>query len=248
MPKVAVTMPGKMGDALYALPFIRDLANQVGPVDFYTSTYCRPMIDFMQYQTCIANAYVCEDYKIERMDLGVQPWDMTPHIPAKYDSVYHCGFRRVPDRALHQFIAVQHGVFKPLAVEYDFPATELLPTEPYYVMAPRGETSWKQVFLRFIELSPIPVYIIGGEGDFIGDSLPEYNKTGLSLLKTCEWISKSKGFIGLGSAMLVLANGFPGVRKVVPHHGYEYDYRHFIKTADNFYLQNPTAEQLLEVL
>lgn len=246
--KVAVTHPGKIGDALYSLPFIRDLAEQVGAVDFYTSEYCNPLIPFFQYQSCINSAQVANGYRVERMDIGAQPWSMASYIPDTYDAVYECGFRQVPHCALHQFIALQHGVFKPLAVEYEFPKTMNPPEEPYIVLAARGETSWKETFLRLIELSPVPVYLIGGAGDFIGNSLAEYDKTGLSLLETCEWISKSRGFVGLGSAMLVLANGFPHVRKVVPHHGYEYDYRHFIYTAANYYLQNPSAEHILETL
>jgi hypothetical protein len=163
------------------------------------------------------------------MDMGMQPYEVP--VPDGYDEVFHCGFRTVPHMALHQFIAAQHGVHKPLAVQYEIP-DRLPPTDhAYYIMAPRGESTWKQTFLEVPDKLPYPCYTIGAKGEDIGGN--GIDMTGMSLLDTLWWLSYAKGFIGLGSSQLVLANGFPGLRKVVPHHGYEYDYRHFIYQAQN---------------
>lgn len=244
MAKIAVTHPGKLGDALYTLPLMRHIYKTTGEkVDFWTSEYCRPMLRLMQNQSCIANAYIHQTYKAERFDLGVQPYQMHVNY-ADYERVYHAGFRMVPQFDLPRWIMAQcgiHHIDPEIYYEYDALAHPLQ-YDPYIVIAPRGETTWKQVFLDVIAKSPINVYIIGGPGDYIGAG---HDKTDLDMYDTLPIIANAQAFIGIGSSQLVLANGFPNIKKVVPHHGFEYDMRHFLYSPNHFYLVNPSADQIL---
>lgn len=243
MNKIACSHPGKMGDAIYALPAIRkacEIDNAIA--DFYTSDYCKPLKKLFEYQSCINKVCIPDNYVIERMDMGVQPYQMPIDISI-YKRTYQMGFRWVPDRTIPDFIALSVGIPLPVVVEYEYPDFETL-DEPYVVIAPRGETSFKQLFLDFIAICPIPCVVIGGVGDDIGDG---YNQTGLNLLETTTWISKSIGFFGLMSSQLALANGFD-IPKIAPHNGINWDMRHVVYSDTNFYPVNPTVEEILRIL
>lgn len=96
---IAVSHPGKMGDALYALPTARLLYGIHGEkIDFYTSDYCAPLTNLIEYQSYINKVVIPADYKIERMDIGCQPWQMP--IPAEYTHIFQLGFRGVPNQAI----------------------------------------------------------------------------------------------------------------------------------------------------
>jgi len=240
MTPIAASHPGKLGDALYSLPFIRYLANSTGfPVDYYTSTYCEPMRKLMEYQSCVNSFTVLEDFVIERYDIGCQPWLMP--IPDKYSKVYHCGFRNVPDRMLHQYIAAIHGIYEPLAIEYEYPTlTEPLSNENYIVIAPRGQTSFRQLFNEIAE--NYNTVVIGGKDEYTGRGR---DCTGLDMLDTLSILSKAKGFIGLMSSQLVLANGFDIPR--IGLNGVWSDMRHAINTARNIYPKEPEKITLADI-
>jgi len=237
---IAVTHPGKMGDTLYALPLARLLYGINGEkIDFYTSEYCRPLKELIEYQTYINECIIPADYTIERMDMGCQPWQMP--VQEGYTQVYHAGFRSVPDRAIHQFIAMQAGYNVPLGISYDYPYGYTF-TSDYICIAPRGETSFKQLFNDLADSTN--AVIIGGEGDYTGHGM---DFTGLSMLETVSLLSKAKGFVGLMSSQLVLANGFP-YPKIAPHDGKSWDMRHVIYTEYNHYPINPTLADLKALL
>jgi len=248
--KLAFAHPGKLGDSIYSLPAMRYICNKLNRTcDFYTSEYCKPMKRLFEYQSFVDGFYIPENYRIERMDMGVQPWYI-PIDGSVYDVVWQLGFRQTPDRPLPNFIAITAGIQanKNLEIRYDCPDFETL-DEPYIVIAPRGRTTFEPLYQDIIDKSPVKVVQVGGHGDIVGEASHEntVDKTGMDMLETCTWIKKSKGFVGLMSANLVLANGFD-LPRVSPHDGKSWDMRHVVRGEYNHYPVNPTAEEVLEIL
>jgi ADP-heptose:LPS heptosyltransferase len=237
---IACSHPGKIGDTLYALPTIKKLAEMnEEKIDFYTSDYCKPLKRLFEYQPYIDGFYIPAKYKIKRMDMGVQPWRM-PIDLQYYHKVYHLGFRSVPDRPLHKFIAHQTGLGEIGETWYSYRKFNTS-DKPYVVVAPRGETTFKQLFVDFVNNFHLDVVIIGGKEDYIGCG---WNLCGTDFLETVTWIANSKGFLGLQSSQLALANGFD-IPKVAVHDGIHWDMRHVIRSDTNFYPINPTLEEIL---
>ena len=254
MNTIAISHPGKIGDALYTLPIIRFFcAEWDATAHFYTSEYCKPMTRLMEYQSCISHVIIPPSYRILRMDVGVQPWQM-PIDVSKYNRVVHLGFRGAPGEYLPVYMAKQCGALlsKLPRVYYEYPEINTL-DDPYFCLAPRGETTYKELFRSVIINSPVAVAIIGGPHDNITMAertiynKPIVNLAGLDMLETVSWLSKCVGFVGLMSAMLVLANGFD-MPKVVPHDNRHWDLRHVLKTPSHKYLILPTVPQIMEGL
>lgn len=245
MASLAAAHPGKMGDTLYVLPTLRYIYGQTGNhFDFYTSDYCEPLRELFEYQPYIDNFYVLENYKIERMDIGVQPWAMP--VPQNYNHIYQMGFQSVPDDAIHQWMARQQGIDVALAVHYEHPSTRYLHglklPDDYICIAPRGSTTFINTFNGIADA--MPSVIIGSKSDYTGHG---FDATGLDMLKTVTILSRARGFVGLMSSQLVLANGFP-YPKVAPWDGRSWDMRHVIKQASNHYPIDPSVEEVLQLL
>lgn len=241
---IACTHPGKMGDTLYSLPTVKELCKRhKTKADFITSSYCEPLGSLIEYQPYINKFIVSEDYVIERTDIGVQPWLMPVH--GEYEAVYHLGFRGVPDTRIDHYIAKSIGLDRIPPIKYEYPYPKYLPVDDYYILAPRGETSYKQTFLDFMKCSNLLVLQVGGD-DFIGGE-NTLNFTNLSFLETASLIAYSKGFVGLMSSQLVLANGF-NIPRIAPHDGRSWDMRHVVYEYYNYYPVNPTGEQILSLL
>lgn len=259
MTKYAVTHPGKIGDALYTLPTIKYLYELSGnKVDFYTSHYCRPIKELFEYQSCINKVIISEGYVVERMDMGCQPIYI-PTPDGEYDTVFHLGFRGIPDKRLDWFMAESVGIepYKLPQVSYEFPDFKYLDLANSYhiTLASRGETSYKDLFLDLItHTGPAqhrkPIVQIGSREEFIGSLYisNNFNMTGLNLLETCYILSKASVFIGLMSSQLVLANGFPDLIKIVPHDGKSWDMRHVLYSDNHKYLVNPTLTEILNII
>jgi len=242
MDKLGISHPGKIGDTLYAVPIAREVCKRHGTTcDFYTSEYCLPLKRLLEYQPFIDKVIVPGAYEIDNMGCGIQPWDMP--VPNIYERIYSLGFRRVPDRPLHEFIAASIGLGGELEIKYDYPNLDI-PDEDYIVLSARGETTYKDLFLDIIEKSPIRVIQIGAAGEAIGD---DTGITGLDMLETLAWIAKSKAYIGLMSSQLVLANGFP-IPKVAPHDGRSWDMRHVVYSEYNHYPINPNPETVFRLV
>jgi hypothetical protein len=247
---IAVSHPGKMGDALYALPTARALCELWdAEADFYTSEYCKPMTRLVEYQSYIRNVIIPPAYRILRKDVGVQPWQM-PIAVNLYHKVAHLGFRSVPFTNIPLFIAKQVGAPLELLqrIYYDYPEIDTL-DEPYICVAPRGNTTYKGLFRSVVHNSPVAAVVIGGPIDSITEEKytnhdkPIVDLCGLDMLETVSWLSKCVGFVGLMSAMLVLANGFD-MPKIVPHDGIHWDMRHVLYTDSHKYLVAPTEQDI----
>lgn len=250
MAKLAAAHPGKLGDALYTLPMMRYIYGQTGAhFDFYTSDLCLPLKELFEYQPYIDNFIIAPGYQVERTDMGVQPWYI--NVPSNYEHVYQMGFQTVPDEALHQYMAKQHGIAVPLAVHYEYPDLMSLDDEypfdgtlpnDYICIAPRGDTSFRNLFNSVADRTTS--VIIGGKGDYTGHGI---NMTDLNMLDTLTILSGAKGFLGLMSSQLVLANGF-SFPKVAPWDGISWDMRHVIRQSSNHYPINPSTEEVLALL
>jgi ubiquinone/menaquinone biosynthesis C-methylase UbiE len=243
MGKIACAHPGKMGDALYALPAIRELCRRRGArADFYTSSYCAPLRRLFEAQECIDKFVVSPDYVLVDFGCGARPWDVP--VPGGYDAVFQMGFREYPPDSIPDYIARCAGLPPGLPIKYDFdlPAPDI--AGPYIVTAPRGHTAYSPVFRAVADYSPIPVVEVGAAGDGTG-SPRAVDRTGLDMLEVLPWLAGCRGFFGLHSAMLVLANGFPVVR-VAPQGGW--DMRHVVRSVYNHYPSEPGADEVLRLL
>lgn len=257
----ATSHPGKHGDALYALPAIRALAQKYNvKCDFYTSSYCEPLRDLFMAQECINNFYVAPNYEIQRMDMGVQPW-YVPIDANCYGAIHHLGFQNVPDIDIPGYIAREAGVTAG-PIHYDVPSgmpfwddfLERVNLKKYYVLAPRGMTDYLEVFRQVVRWSQIPAVIVGSESDVdyfrnqeTGRGIENALLEPVSYLETAYIMSRSQGFVGLMSSQLVLANGF-NIPKVVPHDGKSWDMRHVVRNEYIEYPILPTANEILELL
>lgn len=247
MGKIACCHPGKMGDALYALPAVRELCRRHGTqADFYTSEYCRPMLQLVEKQSCIDQALVCPGYTPDNFGCGGQPWQMP--VPAKgYDAVYQLGFRQSPPCALPDYIASVVGLPSGLPVRYDFDTSTLTLDEPYIILAPwLPGNSYSELFREIIGTCPLRVVEIGSVAEKSGSS-KSVDQTGLSMYDTLPWLARSSGFVGLMSSQLVLANGFD-IPRVSPHDGKSWDMNHVVQSPFNHYPIAPSARTVLKLL
>ena len=237
---IAASHPGKIGDALYALPTIKSLAIKYNcKVDFYTSEYCRPLESLFRRQSYINDFIVMKNYRIENFMCGVQPWNMNVD-QANYDKVFELGFCRHPDKCLSNFIAESVQV-EIADIEYEFDDCNSIEGE-YVVLAARGDNC----FLDFIKKSPFKIVQIGGYGDFIGLSNESLNKTGLSMLDVLPILKHCKAFVGQISSQLVLANAFD-IPKIAVSDG-SADGSHLIYSSNNFYTIGCNAEEIIYLL
>jgi len=237
---------GLIGDALYALPTIRELCKKHDcKADFYTSPHCAPMKSLILYQDCINDFIVTKEFDNE---CNVKPWKVGfRDIPdGKYDAFYDLSFHSFPDRPLPKFIADNAGV-ELGPIKYQCP-NDYLPMNGYYVFAPRAnqDRHWGALFRELSWKTDKPVIFIGGKGEMTGGS-KGFDTTGNDMLRMTELIAGSDGFIGVPSAPLVIAHGFD-IPKVVIHDGRNFGHMHVVRDDFTKYLINPTAEQVLKAL
>ena len=244
---IAITMPGNTGDMLYALPTARVLCAAHNTVcDFYTASTSRHAQALLEYQPFIRRMIIPETYVVQRRDMGTQPWLM-PVPEHTYDAVYHLGYRGIPDRSLHQYIAHQIGLELPLAITYAYPNETPAIIKPYVCVSSRGETSYKPLFIdlsKALTNANVGVVQIGAKGEFVGVGV---DKTGVDMLDTLTLLAHSEGFVGLMSTQLVLANGFP-IPRIAPHDGIQWDMRHVVNTSFNAYPVNPSVADIKALL
>lgn len=237
---IAVAHPGKLGDALYALPTLRYLCSRHNcKADFFTSSYCAPIFRLLEHQTCIRKVIVPEGYIPENGYCGIQPWQM-PVPQEGYDAVYQLGLRDAPNKILPDFIAESVGAPAGLPIYYQYPETKVL-GEPYIVIAPGKDRRFRATCIDLVKRCPVKCVIIGAPNEHIGIGI---DATKLDPLDSIPWIAGSRGFVGMMSSPLVLANAFP-IPKVVFDDGETWDMRHVMRGPLNFYPVLPTAQQIM---
>lgn len=254
MNKIAFAHPGRMGDVLYCLPTIKYICARLEcKADFWTSEYCSPLKSLFEYQDYVDKFYVAPNYKLDNWGCGGQPWYI--QIPQDdYKTTYQLGFRSTPDCRLDHFIGKQVGVDPILLdrVQYQYPFDlRFRLTSPYIILAPRGETSYKQTFLDFIQTANANMYAtvqVGGNDDFIGErTVFNHDYTGVDFLNTCQLMVLARAFVGMQSSQLVLANGF-SLPKIAMQDGISWDMRHVINSGSNYYPINPSANDIMNII
>lgn len=214
MNKIAVTMPGKMGDVLYSLPAVRCLCQKHNTkADFWTSNYCSPLKKLMEYQSCIDQYLINEDYVIDHMGMGVQPWYLSVPNENDYEAVYHLGFREFPEIHIPDYICNLVKMPIEQKLYYEYPNIPTLGKD-YIIVAPRGEEFWISLIKDLSEGPSVNIVQIGASGDYVGNI--GIDKTGLDFLETTTWIAKAKVFMGCTSSQVVIAEGFPISRYIKP--------------------------------
>lgn len=248
MPKIVCCAPGMMGDAIYSLPTIKYLAvSHQTKIDFWTSPYCAPLKKLFEYQSYIKSFNVLDSYKLIGNGPGFQPWFM--EVPQdEYDQVFQMGFRSNPYCNLRDFISISVGAPPGLPIMYEFP-TRKSPFsndgKPKVIVAPRGETTYKGLFLEVIESKDFDAIQVGADQDAISE---RGDFTGLDFLPTLGLMVYADAFLGLMSSNLVLANGFPDMIKIAPHDGKSWDMRHVIYSDTNKYPIDPIYDQVKEMI
>lgn len=263
---IALCHPGKYGDALYSWTLARHLWQTTGQqVAFITSEYCAKLERLARVQEWCGDFIVSKDYVLHDWGCGGQPPDVPVPELGRYTRIIQAGFRTTPDCYLGDWIAKQAGVADglPLPVSYDLGQRDVWPNmpeadvwsrplplhygveHPFIVLASRGQTTFVDLFREFARICPIQVVEVGGPGDRICDN--SLDATGLDFLLTASIISESRGFVGLMSSQLVLANGFP-IKRIAVHNGINWDMRHPLKSELNLYPVDPTAKELVDML
>lgn len=239
---ICLAMPGKFGDALFSWPLARHLWRTTGErLTFVTSAYCAGLERLCLAQRWCGGFHIPPDYQIVNMGCGCQPPWMP--MPAGTTKEYQCGFTTTPTCNLTDFMASQHGLPAGLPIEYDVP-TDFVMTQPYIVLAARGQTTFRELFAAFVDACPIQVIEVGGRGDRCSEK--SMDCTGMDFLLTAGIMSKAKAFVGLMSSQLVLANGF-AMPRIAVWDGQSWDMRHVLRSQWNHYPANPTTDELLRL-
>jgi hypothetical protein len=247
MLKYALAHPGKIGDFLYCLPTAKALHERDGAlIDMYTSEFCRAAKDLVKYQPYINDFIIPKDYVIDNAGQGVQPWKMD--IPEGYDKVFQLGFEFFPQGPLHTFIAKRAGLSTVEFPTYKHPGV-IFYNEPYVVVAyckSRSYPRLQEAYVDFMNMCPIKCVQIGLEDELLPGTKADI-KRDLNLLDTASLIANASAFVGFYSSPLVIANGFPGLPKIVtmwPGVGEQHGL-HVPITID---LVHPTGEQILNTV
>lgn len=217
MRKYAFANPGKIGDFLYILPTVKYICERDGAVaDIYTSQVCKSTESLIRYQSYVNDFIIPPEYKIVHENQGIQPWQMP--VPAGYDEVYQLGFEHFPSEGpLHKYIAKQIGlnIFYP-DPHYEFP-DKTYSDVPYVVVAHCGHHTspgLKDAYRYFIENCPMKTVQVGTVHD---GAVParSHDQLGIDFLDLASLISKASAYVGFYSGQLAVANGFPGLLKII---------------------------------
>lgn len=212
--KYAFVHPGKIGDLLYILPAAKAICTRDGAVaDIYTSEVCRAAERLIRYQPYVNDFVVPANYVIRDAGQGVQPWSMD--VPGGYDAVYQLGYEHFPKGPLHIYTALRAGLPSVEPPQFECPDISYF-EEPYVVVAHcdhRTHADLRRAYEYFVGACPVKTVQIGLPEDWVGG--PSENMTGLDLLETASLIKKAKAYVGFYSGQLAIANGFPGLPKII---------------------------------
>lgn len=215
MLKYAFAHPGKIGDLLYCLPTVHAICKRDNAIaDIYTSAACKAAKNLIEYQEYVKDFIIPNEYVIQDMGQGIQPW-FVPVFSEKYDAVFQLGYKHFPQGPLHLYIAHQVGLETVPDPHYDCPDKTFY-NEPYIVVAHCGHRSSPDmigVYQYFMENCPVKTVQVGIEQDWIKGSNESILE--LDLLDVASLIKKSSAFVGFYSAPLAIANGFPGLSKII---------------------------------
>lgn len=224
--RVLCSMPGKLGDIMWALPTVREIARQVGePVDLVIGAPYSSLLELLKLQPYIRLAWAEENWQV----LNTAP--MTPReCPLQedqrrfYDKVYHLGYEGWPEKELPIetfYRALQQGAFQ------DNASAGLRANDPWITLPPIHQPSRQDIYLgwsdEWFELKfglcvllqsnfPDQDFLMRqpqgsrwmSEGNVATE--PDEPIVGAGWLGTAKALSSCKLYVGCLSAQWVLAN------------------------------------------
>lgn len=234
-------MPGKLGDLLYSLPTARHISKIFGTkIDFWTSKFCGSALPLLKAQSYINDAFVSQKYVPQHDNCGVQPWSLEPE--SQYDKVYHLGFRSYPQCRLVDYFPTIYGfTMVDTAIKYDIPEHS---SAGEVVIVPGRNPLLKPYFIEILEKLPKELMIVqcGPKEELIKVNLPNVNYC-CDIVDALCVMDNAKLFIGTLSANLVLANGFPNLKKVILIEKERHNPVHDIQSQNHYYVEPKNALQ-----
>jgi len=240
--KVLITHPGKFGDLIYALPAVIELQKFFNrEVHFQISEYCRPLKKLLEVQPYINKVFINENYKIEKISPGCQPWKMPE--PKGYDKIFHLGIR--PYREVVHLIEAPFEILKD---EYniDLPLNK----DQRYLFLEKKHKDYISFNMYGESFAPLNYFTLHFLTDLWHDILKSVDEkciavSGISEIskykmfdvelicpvdfyETAQIINDSRCFVGLQSACAAVANGLKVPRVILC------EYTNAIPTGDNF--------------
>lgn len=231
MSKILATFPGKIGDILWALPTIREIARQAGePVDLVVGDRFAGLVELLKIQPYLGRVEANPEWKVQ----DTAP--MSPRVPSlgfhssfascHYDKVYHLGYEGWPKRALP--LETWDTAFNAGA-----PVRSCSPFDPWLFLPPVHQPAVQEIYLgwtdEWFELKlgltsvlanalPDEAFVLrvgSGSRWLTEGSRPDgVDIAPSSLLETASVISSCALYVGCLSSQWVLANAL-GVPCVV---------------------------------
>lgn len=217
-----VTMPGKLGDLLFAVPAMRAISRLYdgAPVELVTTSYCGPALSLLveRLPDLISRVYVANDYRPTASAPGIQPWRMTPPAALQAEGhrdVFHLGFRRFA----HHYESITETLARHYALTIApgpwLPRVRVDKKGPVVMHAPILD-GWGVSVLRELiaTLRGREAIIVGDVPDFVA-----YQRAGLDreegvtlretedLLAVWNLLDGASQFVGVASAPAVVAAG-----------------------------------------
>lgn len=197
MAKVLCTFSGKLGDVLWSLPTVKEIAHRVGePVDMLTMFECKSLLPLLEAQPYIRKAWASEEWQgsCTGSPHGNQPWQ-APVPEGMYDRVDHLTYRYHPVLPLMVHTArVTAGIELPPNplpfLEVDTP--ECLSHYAAYAFNPSFGEQKEQFTVRLRQHLPDIAFVDVGAYPW---------------LVTAAMIKNAAMFIGCRSANYVIAHG-----------------------------------------
>jgi len=240
--KIACTHSGLNGDALYSLPTIRHISKIFDTkVDFWTSKLCTPILSLVKAQSYINEVFVAEKYQVQHTGCGAQPFQLEPE--KSYDKVYMLGFRDYPQCRLVDYFPSIYG-FSYVDTTIKYEGFQEKSKDNSIVICPGRNPQLKPVFIELMSVLSQKGNIvnqIGPENETIKLDLPNLTTYNVDMLETLGFLADAKLFVGTLSANLVLANGFPNLKKVVLVEPERHNPTHDIHSPNHFYIKPEEA-------
>lgn len=212
MSEYLVSMPFKLGDALWALPVAKQLSKLRGqPVDFATSVYCKPLHRLVAYQPFVDKLHV--DVRFDNIVQGrLKGYAWNSIVPFEgYKEQHHLRFTSFPMIHIPQFYANQVGVALDEPMRIRGPALKDRLFDHYIVLnynpgRSLGRSSipdFKEVCQEILKQSEVPVVQIGQRDEALVGGM---NCCGMDMFDTAAILQGADYLISTPSANPVLAS------------------------------------------
>lgn len=242
---IACAHPGRIGDALHALPAIKRLCEiHDAKADFFVRPWCEPARDLIEYQPYINKMRT--DAPVHEVPKRLQP--LTEFRDReKYAACVEVSWTRQHMHPLSESLAEEAFLPREVGRDYTLDIPLGLPDHvpqalgrDYVALAIRRNKPGERVaneyidlFHAFVSASPWPIIEVGQPGTgFIG---------------MAQVIARAKAFVGTFSAPLTVAQAFE-IPKTCVFDGAQWWPHQILKDGETEYLAGPTVGQIIESL